>query len=186
MTSGERIRAGRSPPCSGPPTGSSRTRPISPCLGIRVEGTRRFLLKRVIFLLQFQIDLGHCLAAFNYFHSEFLLLSLLQPAVQYVCNHLASPAGLDRLLKFNQNLRRQRIRALRQPYMSPFRRSDHPVCACASLGASTPLLSVKSRLGSRKLLIVNELRHGRSAVGVVIVSLLSCPLAETIPVEAIS
>ena len=47
-------------------------------------------------------------------------------------------------------------------------------------------LSVKSRLGSRKLLIVNELRHGRSAVGVVIVSLLSFPLAETIPVEAIS
>jgi len=65
--------------------------------------------------------------------------------------------------------------------------SDPQICGGQPCIRGTRIiLSVKSRLGSRKLLIVNELRHGRSAVGVVIVSLLSFPLAETIPVEAIS
>jgi len=71
--------------------------------------------------------------------------------------------------------------------------SNHAIIAVVKSGkrirdvwVTDDVLSVKSRLGSRKLLIVNELRHGRSAVGVVIVSLLSFPLAETIPVEAIS
>src|SRR5947208_17103586 len=64
--------------------------------------------------------------------------------------------------------------------------SNHAIIAVVKSGkrirdvwVTDDVLSVKSRLGSRKLLIVNELRHGRSAVGVVIVSLLSFPLAET-------
>src|SRR5581483_2069253 len=65
IKSGEITRAGRSPACSDPTTGSSLTRTTSPRRGLVVNGTMNLLLEWMVFFFNFQVHVGHGRAALD-------------------------------------------------------------------------------------------------------------------------
>src|SRR5437899_13079711 len=81
MRSGETTRAGRSPACSEPTTGSSRTRTTSPRFGLAVDGTVDLLFKRVVLALDFEVNLGHVAATLDDLLAQLLAAVAVEPAL---------------------------------------------------------------------------------------------------------
>src|SRR5438094_6552278 len=107
MKSGETTRAGRSPACSEPTTGSRRTRTMSPRRRLFFEDTMDFLLERVIFLFDFQVDLGHGFAAFFNIVAQFHAALPVDPIAQQGGNQGAPFAGRDNVLEGSNRAGRQ-------------------------------------------------------------------------------
>src|SRR4051794_24314969 len=82
MTSGDRTRAGRVPPCSDPSTGSRRTRTISPRRGVVFEGMLDFLFQRVVFAFDLAVDLGHLATALDDRLPKLLAAAAVEPVLK--------------------------------------------------------------------------------------------------------
>src|SRR5579885_2209829 len=112
ITSGEMTRAGRSPACSDPTTGSRRTRTTSPRRGLVIEGMLDLLLQRVVLPLDFQVDVGHLPAAFDHRLAELLALLLIEPGAHQLRDDGAPLSGGRGALKLLQRGLGQGVGAL--------------------------------------------------------------------------
>src|SRR2546427_581189 len=110
--SGEMTRAGRSPACSDPSTGSSRTRTMSPRQRLGIERTLNLFFQRVVLAFDLEVKLRHVAAAFDNLTPKRFSLPLLDPLAEQFCDHRAPPAGRHYLLEALQCVRRKGIRAL--------------------------------------------------------------------------
>ncbi|OIO87884.1 MAG: hypothetical protein AUK03_17270 [Anaerolineae bacterium CG2_30_64_16] len=105
--------AGRSPDCSDPTTGSSRTRTISLRLGLNVKGTVHLLFQWMVFSFDCQIHVCHRLATFDNLLPQALSPLLVEPFAQQFVNGGAAPARYHGLFKSLECICRKCIGALK-------------------------------------------------------------------------
>src|SRR5947209_3367455 len=97
--SGEMTSAGRSPACSEPSTGSSRTRTISPRRKLSVARTLDLFLQRMVLSFDLEVKLRHVATSFDHIAPKFLSLPLLDPVAEQLGDDGTPLAGRDHLLE---------------------------------------------------------------------------------------
>src|SRR5437879_5433045 len=119
MKSGDRTRTGRSPACSEPTTGSSRTLSTSPRFGLVLQDTMSLLLQRLKLLFDLPVDVGHVRQTGGDLLAERRPALRVEPALHEIRDDLAALSRRHAHLERRQHGCGQRVGAFCKGHSLP-------------------------------------------------------------------